>query len=296
MNSTSKIMLVAGEASGDAHGAEVIKAIHQVINNAECFGIGGHDMANSNMEILFDANKIAVMGLWEIITHYREIRSAWKIAKAALVDRRPNLLILIDYPGFNLRLAKVAKSLGIKVLYYISPQVWAWRQNRIYKIKSLVDHMAVILPFEVAYYKKAGVPVSFVGCPIIDEVKSVGGKLKAKQLLGLAKNIPLVGLLPGSRLSELTRLMPTLLAAAKGIHTKHPQVEFVLPIASSLSMDTLLPYLQQLPYKVHLVEGQSHAALEASELLIGSSGTVTLEAAILKTPMIVIASVYLALV
>jgi lipid-A-disaccharide synthase len=282
----TKIMVIAGEASGDAHGGRLVSALKNLDASVECFGIGGTMMRAAGCEILFDANLIAVVGLVEVIKHYPTIKRAWNTALQALTTRRPDVLILIDYPGFNLRFAKEAKALGIKVLYYISPQIWAWHQSRIHKIKATVAHMVVIFPFEVAFYEKAGVPVSYFGCPIVENVEPQD-KNTARQQLGLHHDATVIGLLPGSRNSEISRLMPVLMDSARALLSHYPKAQFLLPIASSLKDTDLVPYLDAtLP--LTLIQDNSHRAMAACDILIGSSGTVTLEAAILGVPMIII--------
>ncbi len=282
----TKIMLIAGEPSGDALGGRVVSALKNLDPTVECFGIGGVIMRDAGCDILFDANLIAVMGFIEVVKHFPIIKRAWNIALSALITKKPDVLILIDYPGFNLRFAKKAKALGIKVLYYVSPQIWAWHQSRIYKIKACVAHMVVLFPFEVPFYEKAGVPVSYFGCPIIENV-APQDKSDARGQLGLTHDAIVIGLLPGSRKSEISRLMPVLMDSAKALLSHYPKAQFLLPLANSLNDADLAPYLDaQLP--LTLIKNNNHTAMAACDLLIGSSGTVTLEAAILGVPMLII--------
>ena len=240
----AKILILTGEASGDAHAAGVAKALWKLDPTLEIAGICGQAMQKAGVTTLFDANKIAVVGLIEVVKHFSEIKAAWRAVKTYLLEQKPDLVICVDYPGFNLRFAKLAKKHHTKVLYYISPQIWAWRQNRVYKIKKLVDHMAVIFPFEVPFYEKAGVPVSFVGSPILEEVKSVCGQQHALRKLEIKTEAPVVGLVPGSRHSEISRLLPTLLTAAEQVQNHFPNAQFLLPIASTLSEDEIKHYTQ----------------------------------------------------
>ena len=288
MSKSKTIMMIAGEASGDSHGAEVIKAIHQKSKDIKFVGIGGSAMRKAGMEMLFDAAKIAVVGIVEVLKHYGEIKQAWRLAVDTLKTRKPDLLILIDYPGFNLRLAKVAHELGIKILYYVSPQIWAWHKSRIHKIKAYVNHMAVILPFEEKFYKDAGVPATYVGCPMVDEVKSVGGKAKARAKLKLPKDKTIIGLAPGSRHSELSRLLPVLAIAADRLHAHYPNSEFVIPLASTITREDIESYFIHSPIKPVIIEEHSDTVIEACDVLVCSSGTITLETAIIGTPMVII--------
>ena len=282
-----QIMFVAGEASGDTHGADVIKHLMQQ-GDVECFGIGGDNMRAAGMETLFDINDIAVVGFIEVIKHLKPIRAAWHTAVHALEHRRPDVLVLIDYPGFNLRLAKKAKALGITVLYYISPQIWAWHQSRVYKIKQCVDHMAVIFPFEVPFYEKAGVPVTYVGSPLTEQVHPIAQEV-ARTALSLDAHTQYIGLAPGSRMSELTRLLPTMLDAANLLFKNDPTRQFLLPIASTLKPSDFAPYLAQHPQlPIRCIEHNTHHTLAACDAVMCTSGTATLETAILGVPMVIL--------
>jgi len=280
-----RIFFVAGESSGDAHAAQVVQALKQS-PDVNCVGIGGQKMQEAGAEIIFDAARIAVVGFVEVVKHFSDIRSAWKKAVCNLQAHKPDLLILVDYPGFNLRLARVAKKMNIKVLYYISPQIWAWHQSRVKKIKDTVDHMAVIFPFEVSFYEKAHVPVTYVGSPLAESVLPVG-KETAKKMVSVLGSYPVIGLLPGSRLSEISRLMPVLVQSAVQLQAQYPKAEFLIPVASTLRVKNFEPYLKNLD-NVRIVENKSHAVIEACDVVICSSGTVTLEAAILATPMVLV--------
>ncbi len=287
MSSTKKIMLIAGEASGDSHGAEVVKALKKLVPEIDCFGIGGRKMEQAGCRLLFDSKAIAVMGLFEVVKHFSAIRAAWHKALDALITEKPDCLILIDYPGFNLRFAEKAKALGIKVLYYVSPQIWAWRKGRVHKIKEVVDHMAVILPFEEAIYKEAGVPVTFVGSPLLEQINPCD-KMKAREQLMLSQNAIIVGLLPGSRESELSRLLPELIDTAEVLKRRYPHIQFVVPLADTVRESDIWPYVDDANVPIVLIKRNSHLAMSAADVLIGSSGTATLEAAILGVPMVVI--------
>lgn len=281
-----KVMLVAGEASGDAHAADVIKSLLQH-NAVYCFGIGGQKMQEAGCDLLFDDKSIAVMGVWNVIKNFGAIKRAWKIAVDALIHHKPDCLVLIDYPGFNLRLAEKAKRLGIKILYYISPQIWAWKKKRIVKIKRLVNHMAVILPFEAEIYEKAGVPVSFVGSPLLDQVKQVD-RLVARTALALSHNAIIVGLLPGSRKNEIDYLLPEMIDTIEIMKQRYPHIQFVIPLASTIKEADIWPYLDDTSVPIVLIKRNSHLAMAAADVLIGSAGTATLEAAVLGIPMVVV--------
>jgi lipid-A-disaccharide synthase len=282
-------MIVAGEASGDIYGAGLVRAVHASKPAISFFGIGGTLMREAGVDTLVDSSEMAVVGLVEVLKHFNVIASAFVRLKRILLSDPPDLLILIDYPGFNLRLAKVAKKAGVKVLYYISPQIWAWRQGRVRKIKRLVDHMAVILPFETPFYEQAGVPVSFVGHPMADLVKVELPRDAAAVSFDLDPSRPIVGLFPGSRRSEISRLLPTILDAARIVHRQFPTLQFALPLASTLHDDDLTPYLAEaadLP--LIIVRERIHDLIRACDAVISVSGTVTLEIALVGTPLVLI--------
>ena len=287
--SNCKIMLIAGEASGDQHGGKLVQALKQLNPEAECFGIGGREMANAGCKLIFDAEVIAVMGLIEVIKHFRLIKSAWKCALTAMQQQKPQLLILIDYPGFNLRLAKKVKQLGlpIKILYYISPKIWATRPKRLELIKACVDHMVVIFPFELKIYEQAGVPVSYFGCPIVETV-TPKEQAQARAELNLSENALIFGLLPGSRKSEIARMLPVLIDVAETIKQLYPHTQFVIPLASTIKESDLWPYIDDSNLPIMLIKRNAHTALSAADVLIGASGTISLEAAILGVPMVII--------
>lgn len=280
--------MVAGEASGDLYGAGLIKAVHASDPTIQFFGIGGKMMREAGAETLVDSSDMAVVGLVEVLRHFNVIAAAFSKLKRILLTTPPDLLILIDYPGFNLRLANVARKAGVKVLYYISPQIWAWRQGRVRKIKQLVDHMAVILPFEAPFYERAGVPVTFVGHPMADLVKVDRSRHGAALSFGLDPTRPVVGLFPGSRKGEVSRLLPTILAAAQIIKQHHPEVQFVLPLASTLHEEDLAPHLAAATVKVTIVHERIHDLIRACTAVISVSGTVTLEIALVGTPLVII--------
>jgi lipid-A-disaccharide synthase len=286
---TKNIMIIAGEASGDARAAGLVRAVKRLDPSVRFFGIGGDRMRAEGVETLVDSRVMAVVGLFEVLAHFRTIYGALQLMRRKLRGERPDLLILVDYPDFNLRLAKAAKSLGIKVLYYISPQVWAWRQERVHTIRERVDHMAVVFPFEVPFYEKAGVPVTFVGHPLVEEVPSGLERDTACRTLGLDPSRKVLGLFPGSRRSEITRLLPVLLDAATQLHRTYPDLQFVLPRASTLSEADLAPFFagRDLPV-VTQVAGRAYDVMAACDTIVSASGTATLEIALMQVPLVVI--------
>jgi lipid-A-disaccharide synthase len=288
-----KILLVAGEASGDLHGSRLVEAIQSADPEIRFFGVGGEGLKRAGMELLYPSQSLSVVGITEVLFKLGAILRALQGLKKSIDRERPDLVILIDFPDFNLRLAKIAHRKGIPILYYISPQVWAWRSNRIKLIARLVKKMIVFFPFEVPLYEAAGVDVEWVGHPLLDIVKPTLSKEKAFQQFGLDPNRRTVGLLPGSRIHEIERLLPSLLASARLLQEEIPDLQFVIPLAPGLPKTLLAPWMEKISVPVKVVEGFTYDVMNLSELLIAASGTVTLEGAILGKPMIIIYKVSL---
>lgn len=282
-------MIIAGEASGDLHAAKLVQAVRATLPAIHFFGIGGSNMRAAGVDTLVDARDIAVVGLVEIWAHRKVIFGALATMRAMLKEAPPDLLILVDYPEFNLRLAKTAKQCGVKVLYYISPQVWAWRQHRVNTIRARVDHMAVVFPFEAEFYQQHHVPVTFVGHPLVDEVKASGDQATLRQQFGIAADKPVVGLFPGSRHSEIKRLFPIILASAKLLQQRNPHIQFLLPIAPTLNQNDLQPYLHGYgSLNIVPITARTYDVIHGCDAIVTVSGTVTLEIALLGTPMVII--------
>lgn len=282
------VMIVAGEASGDIYGADLAREALKLDPNLHFFGIGGVRMRESGVETLVDSADMAVVGLVEVIKHFDVISSAFLKLKKILLTTPPALLILIDYPGFNLRLAKVAKKSGVPVLYYISPQIWAWRQGRVRKIARLVDHMAVILPFEAPFYERAGVPVTFAGHPMTDMVNVTIDRDAAAASFDLKPAGIIVGLFPGSRKNEIDRLLPVIVDAAHTLQSRFPGIQFILPLASTLRSEDIVPQLTAAGLQVTITRERIHDMIRACDAVVSVSGTVTLEIALVGTPMVII--------
>lgn len=283
-----RIMIVAGEASGDLHGANLVRESRRLDPDLSFFGIGGPRMREAGVTTLVDASEMAVVGLIEVVAHFDVILRAYTTLKRVILTDPPDLLILIDYPDFNLRLAKLAKGAGVKVLYYISPQVWAWRAERVKKIARVVDRMAVVFPFEVPFYEKEGVPVTFVGHPLVDTVRPTMTRVEAQASFGLDPARKTVGLFPGSRKGEIRHLLPTILEAAALLRQRFPELQFILPLASSLAAADLAPYLESAGLDIKVVEGKGYDVIQVCDAIITVSGTVTLEIALLEVPMVII--------
>jgi lipid-A-disaccharide synthase len=288
-----KILLAAGEASGDLHGAHLVEAIHQIDPEVQLLGLGGEHLERKGMKLLYHSHSLSVVGITEVLFKLRAILKALKGLKESLDREKPNLIILIDFPDFNLRLAKIAHQKGIPVLYYISPQVWAWRRGRVRVIAERVKKMVVFFPFEVPLYKAAGVDVEWVGHPLLDIVKPTLSKEEAFGQFGLDPQRRTIGLLPGSRIQEVDRLLPPLLGSAHLLQQEIPDLQFVIPMAPGFTEKTLSPWMRNSSAPVKLIQGRTYDVMNISELLILASGTATLEGAILGKPMIIVYKVSL---
>jgi lipid-A-disaccharide synthase len=281
------VMIIAGEASGDLHGAALVRAMAALDPTLFFCGIGGAALRSAGVRILADSAALAVVGITEVFSKLPSLIKGLSGAKRLLGELRPDLLILIDFPDFNLKVAARAKKLEIPVLYYISPQIWAWRQGRVKTIKERVDHVAVILPFEAPFFQDHGVPVTFVGHPLIESAPSLQPSAAPE---GGEPVSPVVGLLPGSRDREVMRHLPVMTAAAKLLKERIPGIGFLVSaapsIAPSLLEETLGPDRESGLFRV--MSGGVHAVFRESTLLVAASGTVTLEAAIYGIPMVII--------
>jgi lipid-A-disaccharide synthase len=282
------VVVVAGEASGDQHAADMVQALRRLVPNAEVSGMGGQAMRQAGVRLIVDSTDLAVVGVVEVLARYGQIRRALNQLKHHLEKTKPQLIVLVDYVEFNLRLAKAAKAMGIKVLFYVSPQVWAWRPHRIQKIGAVIDAMAVLFPFEVEVYQRNGIPVRYVGNPVVDQVQvsQSTGELRAQ--LNLEHDRPVLGLFPGSRNSEIRRHWPIMVAACKEIAKVLPQVQFIAGVATGVNAQAQL--VPQVPkaLNIRLIEGKSHEVMAASDALMISSGTATLEAGLLRVPMAIL--------
>lgn len=288
-HSAKSIFIVAGEESGDQYAAQLVQQLTEKYPDLQFSGVGGNHMAQAGVHLLSDLARYGVTGLIEVVRYARIIRQTFKNIQAFLAEYPPTLLILIDYPGFNLRLAKFAKKhLGITILYYISPQIWAWKPKRIQTIKAYVDQMAVILPFEKEYYRKAGVDVAFVGHPLVQRIALAESKPLNLALTQLPKHKTIIGLLPGSRTHEVERHMPVYLSAAKQLIKQSPShFHFVIPVAETLDVAFVQSWWSsEIPCT--FIKGQAIDVARVSQVVIVASGTASLECALLSTPMCIV--------
>jgi len=282
--SQKNIIVITGEASGDAHAGRMISELKQLRPDISVRGIGGDNMREAGADIMVDFSELAVMGIVEVLKRYRHIKNIFNQLILELKTNKPDLLVLVDYPGFNLKLAKHAKKLGIPVLYYISPKVWAWRAGRVKTIKRYVDKMAVLFPFEVPIYQNADVPVTCVGHPLVDAVKNALTSKQAKIKMGFKLNRRVIGLFPGSRRSEIDNLLPVMLDAAERIQQRHSNVDVVLPVAPGIDETYLNAILAKSAVSVKVVNNQFYELTAACDAIVAASGTVTLEIALLAVP------------
>jgi lipid-A-disaccharide synthase len=299
------VIIVAGESSGELYGALLAQELRMKEPDIRIIGMGGERMRAAGVKIISPISD--AFGLVELFSSYRKIRTAFKKTEAAIRTRMPDVLVLIDYPDFNLKIAKSARALGIKILYYVSPQVWAWRKGRVKKIGRLVDRMAVLLPFEEDIYRDAGIRCEFVGHPILEEIRNVliasAPSLREKQdntpvhadrqalrsALGINPSGPLLSLLPGSRPSELERLLPVMIEVVRLFRLEFSTWQFCMPLAPNTDPEKYRDSLDALAQEgVVVIKGESVRALAASDLAVVASGTATLQTALLGVPMVVV--------
>ena len=284
-NRKRRILIIAGETSGDILGADLAKTLYRQNNPPIIEGIGGDHMQQAGVSLLMHCHQLAVVGIVEIIRQFKVIRQAAALIKKRLHTHPPDLLVLIDYPGFNLRMARHAKNAEIKVLYYVSPQIWAWHYRRINIIKQCVDHMAVLFPFEEKIYQKEHIPVSFVGHPLTQLAKPSLTKQQAQKTFNLNPDAPIIGLFPGSRTQEITALLPIIIKSAERIQQSLPNAQFILPVAPNLDINSLK---NRIPPLIKLATEKRYDVMNLCDAAIAVSGTVTLELALMKTPMVII--------
>jgi lipid-A-disaccharide synthase len=282
-----KVVIVAGEASGDLHGSNLIRELRQLEPNLEVKGIGGNRLREAGVNLLVHVNEMAVVGLTEVLFRLRFILGVFRKLKTDFRSDKPDLLILIDYSGFNLPLAKAAKKEGIQILYYISPQVWASRKGRINTIRKTVDKMAVILPFEPAIYAKEGFEAIFVGHPLLDSVRTQYTRDEALRHFRLEEGKKIIGILPGSRPGEVKTLLPIMLETASILKTSFPDLQFVLPLANTLNPEAISDMVGRFALDIRIVR-ETYDAIRIADAAMVASGTATLETALLETPMIIV--------
>jgi len=288
MTKTKTVMIIAGEASGDMHGASLVREMLNIDSSLNFYGIGGNKLQDAGVALLAHASEMAVVGLTEVFSKLGNFLKIMNKMKKSLDSRKPDLVILIDYPDFNLPLAKAARKRGIKVFYYISPQVWAWRKGRIRQIKKYVDKMAVILPFEVDTYGQKDFTVEYVGHPLLDLVKPHYSRQQSREKFNISESKTTIGLLPGSRISEVEKLLPEMLQAAAILAQKIPAAQFILPLADTLKEEVVAGIISRFGIKVDVIRDNTYDVISCADLAVVASGTATLETALLGVPMIII--------
>jgi lipid-A-disaccharide synthase len=288
-DSDRHILVMAGEPSGDVHGADLIRAMRRHDSSLIFHGIGGPCMADAGARLFFSIDQLSAMGLLEVIRQIRPVKQAFDLFRHHLKTIRPALLILVDYPGFNLRAAAYAKTHSrAKVFYYIPPKVWAWNRSRLKQMKRAVDHVGLIFPFEEKIYKKAGIPATYVGNPLLDQYPvPLPHSLKSGTTASYSR---VIGLMPGSRKNEIHALLATMLATAESIHERHPHVRFLVSAAGSIPLDMIESQVAaaKTPGLFQVISGNPRQIFEQADMLIAASGTITLEAALCCIPTVIV--------
>jgi len=281
-----RVMMIAGEVSGDLHGAGVVSELKQRRPALEIFGIGGDAMKRAGMELVRHISSMSFMGFVEVVRHLGLIRETERTLALLLEQRPPDVVVLIDYPGFNLRFARKVKQKGIRVLYYISPQVWAWRPGRVKTMRRLVDRMKVVFPFEVELYRREGVDVEFVGHPLVETLRVSATREEFFRAHGLDLRKRLVGLFPGSRKQELEKMLPVMRDAARSLVKSH-DVQCALGVAPSMGLPLLREFVAP-DDPITLIDGATYDLMAYADAAIVTSGTATLETGWFGTPMVVV--------
>ncbi len=290
---SKKILLITGESSGDFHGSLVFREIKTIDPSVSIYGIGGDELEKAGMQLLYHAKDLSVVGVIEVLFKAGHIIKAMRIVRKAIRDNPPDMVVLIDYPDFNLRVASYAKKRGIPVFYYISPQVWAWRRGRAKKMAAMIDTIAVIFPFEAEFFRRAGMDVHFVGHPLLDVERDIKPREELLGLYQIDAKAPVIGLLPGSRKSEVDRLLVPMLDAAAIIKTEKPSAQFVIPLASGIDAGYVEKCIREQDLPITVVPDSFYNMLSMCDMAVVASGTATLETALMQKPMIIVYKVSL---
>lgn len=288
------LFVSANDASGDVHAAALVRALRPLVPDLRVVGLGGAELEKAGCELLVSQREIAVGGLVEVLPGLPRIVSAWRTLARSLAELRPELVLLVDSPDLNLPLARRARRLGLPVLYYVCPQVWAWRRGRVRKIARRVDRMAAIFPFEVEVFAGTGLSVDFVGHPLVESTQRVLDEVSpaaARRALGLGEDDRVVALLPGSRRGEIAHVLPLFLETARALHARDPRLVFAIAVAPTVSPQDVVGLVRQakLPslLRVHAFEGRTHEVVRAARVALAKPGTVSLEVVLLGTPLVV---------
>ena len=283
-----KIMLSAGEVSGDLHGARLAEELRAAVPDIELIGFGGERMEQAGVRLIRNFASYNVMGVWEVIKNLRRIFELLDMLTESMKKEQPALLVLIDYPDFNWRLAKRAKQLGIPVFSYIPPSAWAWRKGRAKDCAAIADEFVAIFPFETKVYEEAGANISFVGNPLVDTVKPELEKDEARGFFGIRREEHAILLLPGSRKQEIEMLLPPMLEAAKILLKEQPGTKFFLPVADGIHRELLEEKISRAGVPVVLADRYRYALMSIADAAMATSGTVVMEAALLDLPCVVL--------
>lgn len=288
---SNKILIITGEASGDLHGGLLTGELKKLNPALEIFAVGSKKMETAGAKIIFESTQLAIFGFTEMFSRMDLIRKAFDEIKEFVRIERPSLVVLIDYPGFNIRLAGFLNEQKIPVIYYISPQIWAWNKGRINVLKKLVKKMIVVFPFEEEIYKNAGIDVEFVGHPLLDLVKPKISKKEIIKKFGFNEDNPIIGLLPGSRVEEINNLLPVMVNVCRKLKKNIPAVQFYICWSNNLDIKLIEKRLKKADFPVSIISGWNYELISVSDLVMVASGTATLETAILETPMVILGKI-----
>ncbi|OGP60228.1 MAG: lipid-A-disaccharide synthase [Deltaproteobacteria bacterium RBG_13_61_14] len=288
-----KVLVVAGEASADRHAASLVEQWRRLDPGLDVYGVGGYHLRQAGARLLLDFSQVGVVGILEVIPNLRRFYQAYCQLLASLETERPDLILLLDLPDFNLFFAGRAKARHpeIPILYYISPQVWAWRKGRVKKIKRVINQMLVLFPFEKDFYRRHGVEVEFVGHPLQDQAQASASQEELRRRFEVASASPVVALLPGSRAEELRLYLPVLKGAVSRLLARHPQIAFLVAAAPTVQSETIAAQLSPESLPLKIIEGATYDVLAAADLALVASGTATLETALLQVPMVILGKV-----
>ncbi len=283
----TKLMVIAGEASGDLHGGNVILELKKLNPHLTMFGTGGELLESAGVELFYRVEELAVIGFVEVMKRYNYYKNIFNQMVAKLDEEKPDAVFLVDYAGFNLRFAAEAKKRNIKVIFYIAPQVWAWKKNRVHKIKEFVDELIVLFPFEVEFFKQFEMKTHCFGHPLLDIVKPTSSRDEFAQKWGLGPCYRRISLLPGSRKNEVLRHLPLFAEVSEQISKQREGIQFVLPLAPTFERNEVLHYFKGIKTDIQIIEQDTYNAVSHSDFALVTSGTATLETAILQTPLVI---------
>ncbi|PCI29604.1 MAG: lipid-A-disaccharide synthase [SAR324 cluster bacterium] len=283
----NKLMVIAGEASGDLHGGHVLLELKKLRPDLEIFGTGGQLIESTGAHLYYRVEDLAVIGFIEVMKRYKYYKGIFDEMVSKLDEERPDAVFLVDYAGFNLRFAAEAKKRGIKVIFYIAPQVWAWKKNRIHKMKAFIDELIVLFPFEVDFFKENGMVAHCFGHPLLDIAKPSLDRKEFSQKWGLENQNKRISFLPGSRKNEILKHLPLLIQVVENLAIQRANLQFIFPLAPTVTREEVLPYFEGVKAEVQIVEQDTYNAVANSDFAVVASGTATLETAILQTPMLI---------